>query len=182
MVVGAKIKYPERDKRLYVIWYNMLYRCKNKNPNKFKTYLDCKVHEYFLKEKNFYEWWRKQIGSDKIGWELDKDILQKGNTIYGPDTCVIVPMEINMLVNVTKKKRSLPLGVHYSTRDEVFRAQIADGTSSKYLGSFHTVEEAFECFKKAKELRIKEVAEKWKEEIDPRVYEVLINWTIEVTD
>ena len=34
----------------------------------------------------------------------------------------------------------------------------------------------------AKELRIKEVANKWKDQIDPRAYEALINYQVEITD
>ena len=43
-------------------------------------------------------------------------------------------------------------------------------------------EEAFLAYKQAKELHIKEVANKWKDQIDPRVYEALMNYTVEITD
>lgn len=45
-----------------------------------------------------------------------------------------------------------------------------------------TPEEAFAVYKREKEKYIKEVANKWKDQIDPRVYESLMNWTIEITD
>lgn len=179
---GAKLRFPNRDKRIYRVWYSMNYRCAKASQERFRTYIGCTVNEYFYDEDYFHEWWGRQIGADKVGWELDKDILIKGNKEYGPDTCVLVPVEINLLVNVTKGKRDLPLGVHYHTKDRVFKASVANGIQTKYLGSFTNAEDAFECFKVAKEVRIKEVAEKWKDEIDPRVYEALINWTIEVTD
>ena len=44
------------------------------------------------------------------------------------------------------------------------------------------MEEAFNAYKKAKEAYIKEVAEEWRDSIDPRVYESLMNWVIEITD
>lgn len=50
------------------------------------------------------------------------------------------------------------------------------------LGRYHTVEEAFYAYKKAKELHIREVAEKYKGDISPRVYDALINYTVEITD
>ena len=48
------------------------------------------------------------------------------------------------------------------------------------LGRFDTPEEAFQAYKQVKESYIKEVAEKWKGDIDPRVYEALMNWTVEI--
>ena len=50
------------------------------------------------------------------------------------------------------------------------------------MGFYCTPEEAFYAYKQAKEDYIKEVANKWKDQIDPRVYEALMNWTIEITD
>lgn len=36
------------------------------------------------------------------GYELDKDILIKGNRIYSPDTCCFVPSFINRLYTSSK--------------------------------------------------------------------------------
>lgn len=38
------------------------------------------------------------------------------------------------------------------------------------------------AYKQAKEAYIKEVANKWKDQIDPRVYEALMIWEVEGTD
>ena len=43
-------------------------------------------------------------------------------------------------------------------------------------------EEAFQAYKQAKEKYIKSLANKWKDKIDPRVYEALMNWEVEGTD
>ena len=51
-----------------------------------------------------------------------------------------------------------------------------------YLGMFKTVEEAFQAYKQAKEAYIKEVANKWKDQIDNRVYKALMNYQVEITD
>ena len=47
---------------------------------------------------------------------------------------------------------------------------------------FKTEIEAFNAYKQAKEAFIKEQANKWKSEIDPRAYEALMNYTVEITD
>ena len=49
----------------------------------------------------------------------------------------------------------------------------------KYLGLFETPDEAFLVYKTTKENHLKELAEKWKGEIDERAYKALINYKVE---
>lgn len=50
------------------------------------------------------------------------------------------------------------------------------------LGYFRTPEEAFQSYKIAKEEWIKEVANKWRDKLDVKVYEALCNYKIEIDD
>lgn len=50
------------------------------------------------------------------------------------------------------------------------------------LGTFNTVEEAFDKYKITKEKLIKDVAEKYKDKIPSKTYEAMMNWKIEITD
>ena len=50
------------------------------------------------------------------------------------------------------------------------------------LGSFNTELEAFDAYKQAKEIFIKEQAEKWKSQIDIRAYNALMKYEVEITD
>ena len=54
--------------------------------------------------------------------------------------------------------------------------------SPEWLGSFNTEIEAFNAYKTAKETFIKEQAEKWKSQIDPRAYNALMNYQVEIDD
>ena len=54
--------------------------------------------------------------------------------------------------------------------------------NSEHLGLFNTELEAFKAYKTAKESFIKEQAEKWKSQIDPRAYEALMNYQVEIND
>ena len=176
------IRFKNRDYRIYHVWYNMIRRCRLASKDEFVAYKGCKVLDSFKSESFFQDWWKNQYGADNIGWHLDKDILVKGNKEYGPNTCVIVPREINALMSSKRSRNNLMLGVRYVKRDDIYVAQMNKGDKHCWLGSFKTEIEAFNAYKEAKEQHIKEVAEKWKNEIDPRVYVALNNWTIEVTD
>ena len=52
----------------------------------------------------------------------------------------------------------------------------------KHLGYFKTEIEAFNAYKQAKESFVKEQANKWKDQIDERAYNALMNYTVEITD
>ncbi len=51
-----------------------------------------------------------------------------------------------------------------------------------HLGTFETVEDAFNAYKKAKEKCIREYAELHKSEISDKVYNALLNYKVEITD
>jgi len=51
-----------------------------------------------------------------------------------------------------------------------------------HLKRVDTVEEAFSMYKRLKEGHIKDIAEKYKGQIDKRVYKSLINYQVEITD
>lgn len=51
-----------------------------------------------------------------------------------------------------------------------------------YLGMHDTPTAAFLAYKTFKESYIKQQANKWKDHIDPRVYESLLTYSVEITD
>lgn len=167
----------------YRVWNDMLGRCYNeKRQQKQPSYKDCTVAEEWYNFQVFAKWyeenWKEYMDND---WHLDKDILIKRNKIYSPETCCLVPREVNGLF--TKKdscRNNLPLGV--IKRGNKFITQTGTKNRSKHIGSYNTPEEAFQAYKEAKEQYIKEVAEKWKDKIDARVYKALINYQVEITD
>ena len=173
--------------RHYEAWVDMLKRCYTaRYQEKLLTYKGCEVSNNFKSYTYFYEWCEKQIGFDQQGWCLDKDILIKGNKIYSESICVFVPNEVNCLFTKTNKLRGeYPIGVHFCRSKKKFVAQINrnnEKCNQEYLGAYSCPNEAFIVYKQAKEAYIKEVANKWKERIDPRVYEALLNYQVEITD
>ena len=169
----------------YILWKHMLQRCySNTYKKKQPTYEGCEVSDNFKYYEYFYEWCNEQIGFGVDGFELDKDLLVKGNKVYSEDTCVFIPKEINLLLTKCIASRGEHfIGVSWSNISKTFVAIVRKNKGkSEYLGHFKTEIEAFNAYKKAKELYIKEVANKWKYKIDERAYNALMNYEVEIDD
>ena len=186
-VVGTK--YPStingRNTKEYGLWQNMLQRCYSDTFKKrYPTYEGCEVSDNFKSYEYFYEWCHKQIGFDNGGWHLDKDLLVKGNKVYSEDSCIFIPAEINsLLTKCTASRGEHPIGVSWNKRDKAFVAKVKKNKGkSEYLGSFNTELEAYNAYKTAKESFVKEQASKWQSQIDPRAYNALMNYTVNITD
>ena len=173
----------------YELWKSMLQRCYSTTLKKQRpTYIGCEVSDKFKSYEYFYEWCHKQIGFGNDGWHLDKDLLTKGNIkgnkVYSESTCVFIPREINQLLVKCEASRGEHLiGVHWCNTKKAFVAQVGKNKGKQeYLGYFKSELEAFNAYKQAKESYIKEQAEKRKSQIDPRVYNALMNYQVEITD
>lgn len=172
----------------YEKWSKMFDRCYCEAIKaKFTTYADAYVQDVWHNYQEFAEWCNWQVGFNNVTvgktWELDKDLLFKGNKSYGPETCVFLPEEINKcLVNNKKHRGDCPVGVSYRKDYNFYVAQITINSEINYLGTFKDPLSAFMAYKEAKELRLKELAIKWKGSIDERAYYALINYQVEITD
>lgn len=173
--------YDENGKLLnsFIHWYNFLKRCYDpKEHLRRGSYIGCSSCEEWKRFSNFKEWYDKHYVE---GWYLDKDILVKGNKVYSPETCCFVPNEVNLLVvNAKRARGKYPIGVCKKGRR--YASSVCRGKESRHLGYFDTPEEAFYAYKDAKEAYIKEVADKWKDQLEPRVYEAMYNYKVEITD
>ena len=186
-VLGTK--YPSRvngvKTKEYVLWKGMLQRCYSDASKKKKpTYEGCEVSENFKYYEYFHEWCNKQIGFGVDGFELDKDLLTKGNKVYSESICIFIPSEINLLLVKCEASRGENLiGVYWCNTKKAFVAQVKKNKGrSEKLGYFNTELEAFNAYKQAKESFIKEQANNWKSQIDIRAYNALMNYTVEITD
>lgn len=170
--------------KCYSTWEHVHKRCYDpKYQEKRQTYKGCTVceawHDYQVYAKwhneNYYE-----IEGQTMA--LDKDILNKGNKVYSPNTCIFVPLSINSLfVKRDNERGECPIGV--SKHCNKFVVHLSKGNGKPiYLGLYDTPEEAFQVYKEAKEAYIKEVAEKYKGQIDPRAYEAMIAYEVEIDD
>ena len=169
----------------YKRWENMLTRCySDKFHKKQPQYRECTVCEEWFNYYNFKKWHDEhfyQIDNEQM--ELDKDILFKGNKVYSPETCSIVPHSINTLfLNGKEHRGKYPLGVYFDKSKNKFRTALNIKGKSLKLGEWNNPEDAFAEYKKRKEENIVEVANEYKGKIPNKVYDAMVNWKIEITD
>ena len=151
----------------YKMWSSMLQRCysikeKNKKPNYIKT--NC--CDEWLYYPNFKEWMLNQENYKtllELGEEicLDKDIIIKGNDFYSPQTCCLVPKNINSLFTKhTRGRGKYPIGVSYYKKLQKYMARCNDGFNHElHLGYYQNANDAFDAYKKFKENVIKKMAQ-----------------------
>ncbi|WPJ20645.1 hypothetical protein vBPFY1MI_162 [Pseudomonas phage vB_PF_Y1-MI] len=122
-------------------WKNMKTRCDDRYRERFPTYEGVSMCREWEDFDTFAIWMAAQPWKDR---DLDKDILVRGNTVYGPETCRFVPHYVNaVLVGSSKNpNQALPIGVveikGQWRRTKPYKAQ-AQGVGSKiYLGTYST--------------------------------------------
>ena len=169
----------------YDLWQSMLNRCfSEKFQTRQPTYKGCNVSDNFLNYNYFYDWCHKQVGFDNIDekgryWQLDKDLLFVGNKTYSETTCVFVPQEINKFFNEYGNARGeYPLGVSFDKQKGKFKAYCRVNGKIRHLGYFDTPDEAYTVYKTFKENLCKQLALKWQSEIDPRLFDAMMIWSV----
>ena len=170
--------------KAYKLWCSMMDRCYSTTTHKRRPrYSVCEVSGYFKTFSNFRDWCDKQTSFGVDGFDLDKDLIIKGNSVYSEHTCCFLPQEINKSLQKTNKLRGdLPIGVCFDKNRGKYRAAIKMYGKHINLGRFECKFEAFQAYKVAKEGYLKELAEKWKGKIDDRAYEALMNYEVDIDD
>lgn len=168
----------------YNLWSGMMTRCYNpKYHAKKPTYKEASVCEDWLHMDSFADWCQQQRGYKDSNFQLDKDILCKGNKTYSPDFCVFVPSEINsQLTKADSRRGDYPIGVSWHTQHNKFMACLREDNKTKHLGYFSCPTQAFGAYKVAKERYLKVLADKYRDVIDTRCYDALYNYKVEITD
>lgn len=187
----GKYEAVENDKMVksYELWRNIFIRCYDKKQKqKIPTYEGCSICEEWHNYQNFAQWFDKNYYKiDNQQMHLDKDILIKGNKIYAPETCVVVPNRINNLFTKRQNYRGEhAIGVYYDKRNNKFKSCCDTYENDKrkqvYLGSFDNEDKAFNEYKQFKENYIKHVADEYKNKIPQKLYDAMYRYKVEITD
>lgn len=165
-----------RHTKEYTVWQSMIERC-YAGLDRFAAYADCTVHEDWHNFQNFAKWYTSNEYYGKSGYHLDKDILVSGNRVYSPDTCLLVPSEINQMfeyINPTHKGEVL--GISFNDYSKKYLAHICMGNETKFLGSFKTKDLAHAAYIEFKKLYFRNMAIVHRDSISTHVFDILFDW------
>lgn len=141
----------KRDKcnKIYRTWGKMMRRClaggdyQKEKP----AYIGCHTSVEFSNFESFSDWAITQQGCLDQGYNLDKDLLVKGNKLYSEETCVYIPALLNSLF-ISHPKTTvgnvLPVGVY--KRGSTFRACISVNGRTLHSSTYNTPEPAREWY------------------------------------
>jgi len=142
----------------YACWSNMIRRCYDPKYQKTQpTYIGCSVAEEWRSFMAFRSWMMTQ---DWQGKALDKDIINPGNKVYSPSTCVFVSSHLNnLLMDCGAARGEHPVGVYWDEQRRKYQAHCRINGKKKHLGSYSTPDLAHQAYILCKALIIAETAE-----------------------
>lgn len=167
----------------YEVWKRVRLRCTEGSVYQRAApgYVGCTLHPDFAEFQSFVEWHGNQIGFGVDGYSIDKDMLVRGNKVYGPETCVLVPIALNSFWTKLPKL-SDKTGVRPAPHGK-FTASIKINDRFEHLGTFSSHADASKAYLAAKIAAISQWIKRLEDgefSVDKRVIEALKNWRIDV--
>jgi hypothetical protein len=174
------------------LWENMKSRIDylpTVDEGKFGKYSLVEVCDDWKDFQLFAEWFSQMVVDGKYnqGWQLDKDILFKNNTMYSPETCAFLPEEVNKALNIKSRFRGeLPVGMsRYKDKPHLIAVEYRC-KNKDFCVRFNTtdskIEESFLVYKRARESYIKHLANLYKNQLEERAYNALLSYEITLED
>lgn len=163
-----------RYRKHYDVWEDMMKKCYSEE-NPAGCYVDKEWHNF----QNFCEWSMNNYIKD---FKLTHNLIFHDTKVYCKYTSVYVPLKIKHLFPTRLRVEKLPLGISLNDNGQRFRAIMRYNGRTIKIGTFDTIEEAFKNYKLNKELVIKEYAEKFKSILPEKTYNILMQYSVEITD
>lgn len=164
----------KKNTAAYEVWRGIMRRCYDKKWQKSKrpTYEGCSVSEVWHNFQNFANWYyeHKHFG---LGYHLDKDLTKIGNKEYGPDTCDLIPVEVNSFY--TGSKSFSTRGVHFCNNKKKFIVQCHVNGRQNYYGAYDSEEKAREAYRIAKTKQFENLVSRYGEVLSEAVKNNLRN-------
>lgn len=173
----------EEVSRAYRMWNGMLYRASASYVSKRPSYAGVTVDGRFIRFYDFYDWVKVQEGWPAHDLQLDKDLLVKGNKVYSPDTCCLLPLRINsLLIRHESRRTDLPIGVRKGKQQGTFTARVSNMGSKINLGTFRDIGKAFSAYKEGKENLVRSVAKQYQDRISRQAFLAMMSYNVEIFD
>lgn len=159
----------------YDLWRAMIKRCYSLNAkDRYPAYYGiCTVCEEWHNFQIFAEWYNKNIyyvPNERM--HIDKDVIEESNTVYSPETCIILPQKINMIFVKRQNKQQLPSGISRLKSNLYIATYI-----HKKLGVFNTLEEAIIAHDIEKQKHLRELTIKYGDLLPDHISNILMEWT-----
>ena len=160
---------------IYQCWRNIVERCyleerKEEHPSYFGNNEMCSE---WLNFQNFAEWYTNNaydIGKERL--HLDKDIKYKGNLVYSPHHCILVPQSINEQYKENSgRKRSKDNDLPYTIRRKKEKYNVS--YRGENLGTYETIDECVYEYKTARKIYITELVNKY-ENMPKEIKEIIL--------
>ena len=161
----------------YKTWSGMMERSYDKKYHSNKpSYKNCSVHTDWHNFQVFAEWYTHNE-SYGLGYELDKDLLVKGNKVYSESTCCLIPRSLNAMISVEYiSKNNLAIGA--CNKGNRYGVAIMKNGKISYLGTYATEREASDAYVFEKEKYVNSFHLSFKGKLSSEVIEAIKNWKV----
>lgn len=165
-----------RGNYIYSKWANMMQRCYDKITHGLKPYYaPCTAEIEFLNFSNYRVWHKEnEMGDRKL--DLDKDVLIHGNTVYGSETCTLIPHFTNTIF----EERGADTNIVLNNETGKYDVTMSVLGKKEEVGTFDSEEEAKRGFIDYKQDYIRKFAKKCKGKVPQKTYDAMINWKVEI--
>lgn len=170
----------------YRTWMNMLSRCYDPNYITTKAgqacYVGVKVVDSWLDFQVFAEWYcvklaESQLKSPETKFVLDKDLLSPDVKIYSPETCCLIPEQINLLlINRLLYNKTRKLSTIRKCKNVTYSIGISLNKKFTTFSGYKTEKECFDLYLSNKEKELNNSIENYKSVLNDEVYLALIEY------
>lgn len=165
-----------RDNYIYSKWANMMQRCYDEETHRLKPYYAlCTAEIEWLNFSNYREWHKENMMGDRKV-DLDKDVLVQGNTVYGSETCTLIPHFTNTLF----EERGADTNIVLNNTTGKYNVTMSVLGKNEDVGTFDTEEEARQGYIDYKQDYIWNYAKKCKGKVPHKTYEAMMNWQVKI--
>lgn len=161
----------------YNCWRGIIERCySDKWAAKHPAYYDkAEICVEWLNFQEFAKWFDQNsydIGSERL--HLDKDIQFKGNKIYSPYHCILIPQSINEQFKEHSGKRRLEdQDLPYTIRRSGQKFKV--NYRGNNLGTYNTVNECVIVYEEAKRKYVKELLKNYEGIMPHHIKQVILD-------